>query len=99
MMNCRRVQDDLDASDDDPPSVRAARNPNSHVLITVLSEGSRLIEALGANPDRSQLSSIDYQYSANTYVSGAFHCIYNSPLVSATKACLPQNVAILLAAG
>jgi len=98
-MNCRRKQDDLDVSDDDPPSVRAARNPDSQVLITVLNEGVRLTKALGPNPTRSRLLSINYQYSANTYVSGAIHSIYNSPLVAATKACLPQNVAILLVAG
>jgi len=32
-------------------------------------------------------------------VCGAIHSIYNSPLVAAIKACLPQNVAALLAAG
>ena len=96
------LEGDFDVSDDDPPSVRAARNPNPQVLISVLNECTRLKSALGDIHDpicARKLSRINYQYSANTYVSGAIHTIYNSPLVSAVNACLPQNVATLLTAG
>ena len=84
---------------DVPPSVHAAENPNPQVLISVLNEGSRLIAALGANPKPSDLFYIEYDYSANTYVSGVVYGIYDSPLIGAIKASLPQNVAILLGAG
>ena len=84
---------------DVPPSVHAAENPNPQVLISVLNEGSRLIAALGANPKPSDLFCIEYDYSANTYVSGVVYGIYDSPLIGAIKASLPQNVAILLGAG
>ena len=96
------LEGDFDVSDGDPPSVRAARNPNPQVLISVLNECTRLKSALGDIHDpicARKLSRINYQYSANTYVSGAIHTIYNSPLVSAVNACLPQNVATLLTAG
>jgi hypothetical protein len=92
------VENDFECSDD-PPSVRAARKPNPLVLISVLNEGTRLINALGPDRPKHKLSSINYYYSANTYVSGAIDGIYVSPLVAAIEACLPKNVAILLAAG
>jgi hypothetical protein len=98
-MAYRSIQDDFDVSDDDPPSVRAARNPDPLVLISVLNEATRLTNALGANPTPTKLSQINYNYSANAYVCGALYSIYNSPIVAATKACLPQNVTTLLAAG
>ena len=94
-----RVENDFDCVDDDPPSIRAARNPNPQVLISVLNEGKRLINALGPDRPYHKLFNINYFYSANTYVSGAIHCIYNSPLVAAIEARLPENVAILLADG
>src|SRR5258708_3977009 len=91
-----RLENDFDYFEDDPASIRAARNPNPLVLISVLKEATRLTNALGPNP-MSELSQINRNYSANTYVCGALYCIYNSPLTAATEACLPQNVAILLA--
>jgi len=90
-----RVENNFDCVNDDPPSICAARNPNPQVLISVLNEGTQLINALG--PD--ELFSINYFYSANTYVSGAIHCIYNSLLIAVIEACLPENVTILLANG
>src|SRR5882762_8071720 len=98
-MDYRSIENDFDVSDDDPPSIRAARNPNPLVLISVLNEATRLINTLGTNPTPTKLSQINYNYSANAYVCGAIYSIYNSPLVAAIKACLPQNVATLFAAG
>lgn len=98
-MAYREGEDAFDVSDDDPPSIRAARDPNSQVLISVLNEATRLTNALGPNPRPTKLAQINYNYSANTYVCGAIHSIYNSPLVAAIKARLPRNVAILLEAG
>jgi ankyrin repeat protein len=91
--------DEYEPSDDDPPSIRAARNPNPQILISVLNECTRRTTALGPNPARSKLFQVTRNLSANTYVSGAIHNIYDSPLVSAINACLPLNVATLLAAG
>lgn len=88
------TEDDVDASDDDPPVIRAARNPNTPVLTAVLNEGIRLLNKGGLNK-----SSITHNFSANTQITGAIHCLYNSPLVEAINARLPQNVEILLAAG
>ena len=88
------TEDDVDASDDDPPVIRAARNPNTLVLTAVLNEGIRLLNKGGLNK-----SSITHNFSANTQITGAIHCLYNSPLVEAINARLPQNVEILLAAG
>ena len=93
------LEGDFDVCDDDPPSVRAARNPDPQVIISVLNECTRLKNSLGDNPSTLELWRVNYQYSANTYISGAIHSIYDSPLISAVNACLPQNVAILLAAG
>jgi hypothetical protein len=95
----RLTEDDLDVSDDDPPSIRAARNPNPLVLTAVLNEATRLTNALGPNATPFKHFQVNRNYSADTYVCGAIHGIYNSPLVAAIKACLPQNVAALLAAG
>jgi hypothetical protein len=53
-MAYRSIQDDFDVSDDDPPSVRAARNPDPLVLISVLNEATRLTNGLGANPYPNQ---------------------------------------------
>ena len=94
-MAYKAVENDFDSCEDDPASIRAARNPNPLVLISVLKEGMRLKE----HRETFDLSLINQNYSANTYVSGALHCLYNSPLVAAIEARLPQNVAILLAAG
>ncbi|KAK2465503.1 hypothetical protein APHAL10511_002395 [Amanita phalloides] len=77
-----------------PPVIRAARNPNSLVLIAVLEEGLRLLNKRGLNK-----SSIKHNFSANTQITGAIHCLYNSPLVEAINARLPQNIGVLLAAG
>ena len=93
-----RLDNDFDYCEDDPASIRAARNPNPLVLISVLKEATRLTNALGPN-QTFELSGFNQNYSANTYVSGAIHCIYNSPLVAAIEAHLPQNVVLLLAAG
>lgn len=93
------TEDNLDVSDDDPPSIRAARNPNPLVLIALLSEGVRLTNGLGTNPPPSHLAHMNHNFTANAYVSGAIHSVYNSPLVAAINARLPQNVATLLAAG
>ena len=98
-MAYRSIENDFDVSDDDPPSIRAARNPNPLVLISVLNEATRLANALGANPPPTKLAQINYNYSANAYVCGAIYSIYNSPIIAAINACLPQNVATLLAAG
>jgi len=94
-MAYKAVENDFDSCEDDPASIRAARNPDPLVLISVLKEGVRLKEHHGT----FDLSLINQNYSANTYVSGALHSLYNSPLVAAIEAHLPQNVAILLAAG
>ncbi|KAM6503554.1 hypothetical protein JOM56_000497 [Amanita muscaria] len=88
------TEDDVSESDDDPPVIRAARNPNSLVLTAVLDEGVRLL-----NKRRSDESWIKHNFSANTQITGAIHCLYNSPLVEAINAKLSQNVEILLAAG
>src|SRR6266508_5521395 len=94
-MAYRAVENDFDSCEDDPASIRAARNPNPLVLISVLKEGTRLNE----HHETFELFQINRNYSANTYVSGALYCLYNSPLIAAIEARLPQNVAILLAAG
>jgi hypothetical protein len=95
----RLTEDDLDASDDDPPSIRAARNPNPLVLTAVLNEARRLTNALGANAPSFKHLQINRNFSADSYICGAVYGRYNSPLVAAIKACLPHNVATLLAAG
>ena len=90
---------DLDVFDDDPPSIRAARNPNPLVFSAILREGIRQANSLGANAPPWHLAYINRNFAANNYVIGAIHCIYNSPLVAAINATLPQNVATILAAG
>jgi hypothetical protein len=72
-----------------------ARPSGSHLL----NGATRLTNGLGANPTPTKLSQINYNYSANTYICGAIYSIYNSPIVAAIKACWPQNIATLLAAG
>ena len=47
------LEGDLDVYDDDPPSVRAARNLNPEVLLSVLKECKRLKNTLGDNGDKS----------------------------------------------
>jgi len=84
-----RLENDFDYCEDDPASIRAARNPNPLVLISVLKEATRLTNALRSN-QMFRLSQINRNYSANTYVCGALYCIYNSPLTAATEACLPK---------
>lgn len=93
------TDDDLEASDDDPPSIRAARNPNPLVLTALLTEGVRLTNNLGTNARPSHIAYMNRNFTANAYVSGAIHSVYNSPLVAAINARLPQNVATILAAG
>ena len=88
------TESDVDASNDNPPVIRAARNPNSLVLTAVLDEGVRLLNKRELNE-----SWIKHNFSANTQITGAIHCLYNSPLVEAINARLPQNIEILLAAG
>ena len=47
------LEGDLDVCDDDPPPVRAARNLNPEVLLSVLKECKRLKNTLGDNGDKS----------------------------------------------
>ena len=88
------TEDDINSSDDDPPVIRAARNPNPLVLTAILDKGVRLLNKGGLNE-----SSIKHDFSANAQVTGATECLYNSPLVEAINVRLPQNIKILLAAG
>jgi len=87
---------DLDVFDDDPPSIRAARNSNPLVLSAILSEGTWQANNLEQNAPPRHLAYIIRNFTANSYVTGAIHCIYDSPLVAAINAMLPQNVATLL---
>ena len=88
------TEDDLDYQDDDPPIVRAARNPNPLVLSAVINEGNRRLAASPSN------KSIKHYFSVNTCIPRSIYGgEYTTPLLSAIEAALPQNVAILLAAG
>jgi hypothetical protein len=82
-----------------PTTIYHPRNPNPLVLTAVLNDATRLTNALGPNTTPFKHFQVNCNYSADTYMCGAIHSIYNSPLVTAIKACLPQNVAALLAAG
>ena len=96
MATYQLTEDDVDASDDNPPVIRAARNPNSLVLTAVLDEGVRLLNKFkGGFHDLW----IQHNFSANAQVTGAIECLYNSPLVEAINVRLPQNIKILPAAG
>lgn len=90
---------DLDEFDDDPPAIRAARNQNPFVFSAIITEGIRQASNLGPNALPRHKAYINRNFTANSYVSGATHGIYNSPLVAAITATLPQNVATVLAAG
>ncbi|KDR82335.1 hypothetical protein GALMADRAFT_237585 [Galerina marginata CBS 339.88] len=93
------TEEDLYLSDDDPPCIRAARNPNPAVLSAILAEGARLATQLPADTLPAKRLSILRPFSANTYIRGSIHGIYTSPLIEAVKAALPENVEILIRQG
>lgn len=88
---------DLDTYNDDPPAIRAARNPNPAVLQALLDYYLSELPHVAhlARRDRGGFE----QCSPNADISGAIDCVYESPLTAAIRAGLPGNVRALLAAG
>ncbi|PPQ88790.1 hypothetical protein CVT25_010477 [Psilocybe cyanescens] len=100
MTSYELTEDDLnDDMDDEPPCVRAARNPNSAVISAILAHGTYLSSQIPAGMIPARRNSMLRGFSANTYVSGAIHGYYTSPLLEAVRASLPENVEVLLQAG
>ncbi|KAH9478513.1 hypothetical protein JR316_0008968 [Psilocybe cubensis] len=94
------TEDELnDDIDDDPPCVRAARNPDPAVISAILRHHSQLNSQIPDDMIPARRSSMLRGFSANTYISGAIHGYYTSPLVEAIRASLPGNIEILLQAG
>lgn len=79
------TEDDLSYwENEDPPEIRAARNPDSSVLLALLDHA----------PTTSRRN-----YSANAFVPGHVERVLETPLTAAIKAQLPDNVRALLSHG
>jgi hypothetical protein len=69
---------------EDPPEIRAARNPDARALVALLDNAS-------ATSRR--------KYSANAFVPGHTYRLIQTPLLATIKAQLPENVRTILSRG
>lgn len=85
------TEDDLQdfRHDSDLPIIRAARNPDSRILIAMLAKYNKMGENARGR----------WKWSPNAYVPGFTYCYLQSPLTEAIQAQLPDNVRILLDRG
>ncbi|KAF7154936.1 hypothetical protein CNMCM5623_003194 [Aspergillus felis] len=94
-MSYQLTPDDLDNSrDDEPPAIRAAKNPNPAVLQALLA----YYNEISHDAPTLQRHNLE-RYSPNASVSGAIWGIYETPLTAAIRANLPHNIQTLLNAG
>jgi hypothetical protein len=94
-MSYQLTIDDLLGTDEDPASIRAARNSNPAVLEALLNHYFTHLQSVPAGRVDPTLEG----WSPNANSIGAIYGTYESPLTAAIRANVPENAQALLAAG
>lgn len=94
-MSYRLTYDDLDGSDENSPSIRAAGNPNPAVLDALLKHYFRHLETVPAGRVDPTLE----VWGPNANSMGAEYGTYETPLTAAIRANIPENLQALLVTG